>query len=87
MYFPHFSSAPRAKAFDAVRTKRNVPGSEDFKKLTVSKKMLVNIVATMSDRASTEIKFNELVQDFRRQILPDLIENWSNILKRLPRKG
>ena len=45
----------------------------------VSKKCLVNIIATMSDRASTEIKFNELLQDFRSKILPDLIENWSSM--------
>lgn len=45
----------------------------------VSKNFLVNIVATMSDRASTEIKFNELLQDFRSKILPDLIENWSSM--------
>jgi len=44
--------------------------------VVVSKRLLANIVATMSDRASTEIKFNQLLQDFRSTILPDLVENW-----------
>lgn len=35
----------------------------------------------MSDRASTEIKFKELVQDLRAQILPELVENWTNLSK------
>jgi hypothetical protein len=35
------------------------------------------IVSTMSDRASTEIKFNELLEDYRANILKEhLSESW-----------
>lgn len=42
-----------------------------------SNKLLMNITATMSDRASTEHKFNLLLEDLRSQVLPDLVENWN----------
>ena len=34
-----------------------------------------HIVATMSDRAATELKFNELLSDFRKETLPLTFEN------------
>ena len=33
----------------------------------------------MSDRASTQIKFNELLEDYRREILPLTIENYEQL--------
>ena len=42
-----------------------------------AKKLLLNISATMSDRASTEKKFNVLLQELRSQVLPELTENWN----------
>ena len=44
----------------------------------VGKKILSNIKNTMSDRASTETKFNELLKDFRESVLPDIVENYDN---------
>ena len=41
----------------------------------VGKKILSNIKNTMSDRASTETKFNELLKDYRESVLPEVIEN------------
>jgi hypothetical protein len=35
-----------------------------------SRNIVCHIVATLSDRAATEIKFNSLLSDFRREILP-----------------
>jgi hypothetical protein len=36
-----------------------------------SKRLLLNIVATMSDRAGTQIKFNELLQEYRQSTIDD----------------
>jgi hypothetical protein len=33
-------------------------------------------LATMSDRAATELKFNELLSDFRKETLPLTFENY-----------
>lgn len=45
----------------------------------VAKRILVNITATMSDRASTELKFNSLLESLRAEVLPQLSENWENM--------
>lgn len=37
----------------------------------VSKEILINISSTMSDRAATQIKFNQLLEEFRTQILTE----------------
>ena len=34
-----------------------------------AKKILLNISSTMSDRASTQIRYNELLEEYRRDIL------------------
>ncbi|XP_060592795.1 uncharacterized protein LOC132747429 [Ruditapes philippinarum] len=44
-----------------------------------AKRVLANITATMSDRASTEKKFNSLLEELRTSILPDLNENWDEL--------
>ncbi|WAR10687.1 hypothetical protein MAR_035763 [Mya arenaria] len=38
--------------------------------------ILCNIRDTMSDRASTEKHFNVLLEQFRNEILPEVIDNW-----------
>ncbi|CAG2220930.1 unnamed protein product [Mytilus edulis] len=44
------------------------------------KKVLLNIVSTMSDRASTQIKFNELLEEYRAEILQDQLgESWGQM--------
>ena len=45
----------------------------------VGKKILFNIKNIMSDRASTETKFNELLKDYRESVLPEVIENYENL--------
>lgn len=40
-----------------------------------SRSIVSNIVATMSDRAAAESKFNTLLSDFRKETLPLAIEN------------
>ena len=40
-----------------------------------SKPILLNISCTMSDRAATQIKFNELLQDFRKEVVTELYGN------------
>ena len=44
---------------------------------TLSKTILMNIVSTMSDRAATQIKFNELLEEYREHILKETMgTNW-----------
>ena len=51
---------------------------EDFPSLD-GRESANNITSTMSDRASTQIKFNELLEDYRREILPLTIENYEQL--------
>ena len=41
-----------------------------------AKKILLNICSTMSDRASTQIKLNELLEEYRKDILPLTVSNY-----------
>jgi hypothetical protein len=43
----------------------------------VAKKILLNIVSTMSDRAATQKKFNELLEEYRKTLLPDIVKDYS----------
>ena len=45
----------------------------------ISKNILFKITSTMSDRASTEKKFNRLLEELRAGVLPELIQNWNNL--------
>ena len=42
-------------------------------------KILCNIKNTMSDRAQTEKAFNNLLEDYRKEILPHIITNWADL--------
>ena len=42
-------------------------------------KILTNIKNTMSDRAATEKKFQQLLENYRKEILPIVIEGWEEI--------
>lgn len=44
-----------------------------------SMKILLKITATMSDRASSELQFNELLEKFRADVLPELMTNWNEL--------
>ena len=43
------------------------------------KKILANIKSTMSDRASTQKAFNDLLTDYRSGVLPQVIEEWDKL--------
>ena len=46
----------------------------------INKKILLNISSTMSDRAATQVKFNELLEDYRTEILQEKLEDaWNNM--------
>lgn len=45
----------------------------------VSAKLLTNIKNTMSDRAATETKFNELLKNYREEILPQVFDNYNQM--------
>ena len=46
---------------------------------SASKKILTNISSTMSDSASTEIKFNALLEEYRLALLPYTIDNYNQL--------
>ena len=48
-------------------------------KSEVSKEILLNIKSTMSDRAATQIKFNTLLEEYRREVLPQTVENYEQL--------
>lgn len=45
----------------------------------VSSKIVSQIKNTMSDRHSAEKLFNEMLHDFRAEILPAIVENWEDL--------
>ena len=45
----------------------------------IGNKVLKNIRCTMSDQASTCKAFNELLEDYRKSVLPSVQENWSQL--------
>ena len=46
----------------------------------IAKEILLNITYTMSDRASTQLKFNELLEEFRVNVLKDkMADNWDTL--------
>ncbi|KAK3107360.1 hypothetical protein FSP39_012735 [Pinctada imbricata] len=47
--------------------------------VTVGHQLLANIANTMSDRASTEKNFNNLLQQYKNEILPDVVLNFNNL--------
>ena len=44
-----------------------------------SQNLLFHIRNTMSDRAATEAKFNELLEAYREEILPEMIKDWKDL--------
>lgn len=38
--------------------------------------ILKNIQNTMSDRVGTEKNFNRLLEEFRKEVLPQVVDNW-----------
>ena len=48
-------------------------------KEAVSSKIIMQIKNTMSDRHAAEKAFNELLCDFRADILPTVAENWTSM--------
>ena len=47
----------------------------------IGMEILRNVKNTMSDRAATEKKFHQLLQEFRMDILPKFVENWNSLTK------
>ena len=45
----------------------------------LTKAMIKHMCSTMSDQASTEKKFNKLLEEFRSEILPLVVENYKNL--------
>lgn len=71
-------------AKDTLETLREILDDIDAVQLklgreAVSSKIVMQIKNTMSDRHAAEKAFNELLHDFRADILPIIAENWSNM--------
>ena len=47
----------------------------------VSSKIVTNLKNTISDRHAAEKLFNELLCDFRAGILPEIVNNWNEMLQ------
>ncbi len=45
----------------------------------ISKHLLYNISTTMSDKAATESKFQDLLQDYRKDVLPEIVQNYEDL--------
>ena len=46
---------------------------------SVAKSILGNIRNTMSDRAATELKWHQQLENYRKNILPEVCNNWNNL--------
>ncbi|WAQ97233.1 hypothetical protein MAR_029923 [Mya arenaria] len=69
---------------DVLQTLQQILGDIDvvseLSENPASIQILKNISSTMSDRASTQIKFNQLLEDFRTDVLKeDLGDEWENM--------
>ena len=49
------------------------------KNTQVASEIVAQIKSTMSDQASTEKSFNELLADYRVEVLPLVVENWKEL--------
>ena len=45
----------------------------------VAREILLRITCTMSDRAATQEKFNELLEEYRKEILPLVMDNYDSL--------
>uniref|UniRef100_A0A8R1DHN3 Uncharacterized protein n=2 Tax=Caenorhabditis japonica TaxID=281687 RepID=A0A8R1DHN3_CAEJA len=63
-------------AFDALEASVNsLPGaSPDF-----FKKFMWKVKSTMSDSARTEIKFNTIIEEYRSQVAPEVVEKYTEL--------
>ena len=52
---------------------------EEKQEENIGYKILSNIKNTMSDRASTEKKFNELLENYRESILQEAVQGWTDM--------
>lgn len=46
---------------------------------SISNSVLQHLQCTMSDRAATEVKFNELLHKYRSEALPVIVTNWDDL--------
>ena len=65
------------KVFNQILSDLDDASNYDNKE--TSKNIVSHIVATMSDRAATEVKFNELLYQFRKEILPLTYHNYHEL--------
>ena len=71
-------------ANDTLETLKEILSDIDSVQLSlgkeaVSSRIIAKIKNTMSDRHAAEKLFNELVSDFRAEILPTIVDNWDEL--------
>uniref|UniRef100_A0A8R1I555 Uncharacterized protein n=1 Tax=Caenorhabditis japonica TaxID=281687 RepID=A0A8R1I555_CAEJA len=63
-------------AFDALEASVNsLPGASP----DVFKKFMWKVKSTMSDSARTEIKFNAIIEEYRSQVAPEVVEKYTEL--------
>ena len=62
---------------ETLRDLGQVSGSSDPENF--ARQMFLQLQNTMSDRASTCVKLNELISSYRNKLVPKLIENWDKL--------
>ncbi|XP_060570464.1 uncharacterized protein LOC132728810 [Ruditapes philippinarum] len=70
------SSQDTLDTFKEILTDINIASEDESQG---GKKILTNIKNTMSDRAASEMKFNELLENYRKEVLPDIYENYNEL--------
>ncbi|WAR06009.1 LOW QUALITY PROTEIN: hypothetical protein MAR_021378 [Mya arenaria] len=76
----HYLEMATKSSHDTLETFKDILNDiDDITDDEPGNKLLVNIKNTMSDRASTETKFNELLQEYRNQTLPEVIGNYEQL--------
>ncbi|XP_035695511.1 uncharacterized protein LOC118429173 [Branchiostoma floridae] len=76
---PSGESADQLDAFKFILDKMASLTSTPENKVQKSKELLAKFKNTMADGASSQKMFNRLVEAYRAEVLPDVIQNWSEL--------
>ena len=86
-YVVGLQDLPTKSGEDTLKTlkaiKSNIFNANDNIEPSISHNILYNLRNTMSDCAATEMKFNELLQLYRAEILPQVVDNWEELTPEL----
>ena len=58
---------------------KDIDNVKETSNSSVAKSILANIRNTMSDRAATELKWHQQLENYRKNILPEMTNNWDSL--------